>query len=76
MHHEVCMPLPCGRGSAKWQFSRGFEAIRWGRTKLGFKILLPKFSKYLVRRCLDPLKAEPQEAFGKPNTRVYSPKVE
>ena len=29
---------------------------------------LPKSSKYLLRRCLDPLKAEPQEVFGVPNT--------
>ena len=29
---------------------------------------LPKSSKYLVSRCLEPLKAEPQEVFGGPNT--------
>ena len=29
---------------------------------------LPKSTKYLVSRCLDPLKAEPQEVFVGPNT--------
>ena len=28
----------------------------------------PKSSKYLVSRCLEPLKAEPQEMFGGSNT--------
>ena len=33
---------------------------------------LPKCSKYLLRRCLEPLKAEPQEVFGGPLTPILT----
>ena len=34
----------------------------------GYNPSLPESSKYLVSRCLEPQKAEPQEVFGDPNT--------
>ena len=33
---------------------------------------LPKSSKYLVRKCLDPPKALPQEVFGGPFTPILT----
>ncbi len=70
----VITPLTTGRDppctpflGGTWNDSQFDKAFGWFETRKQYIPRRPKPSKYLVRRCLEPLKAEPQEMFGGSN---------